>query len=103
MCLTQKSVKHMWSPEASGAHVAVCLLLKSGGGGKAQRRRGFWGGYDWNSLVLVFYWRKMPEASKPRVKTGNWLLICSRVQSWTSGLSWRPSGGRRAVRFMCAM
>jgi len=52
MCLTQKSVKHMWSPEASGAHVAVCLLPKSGGGGKAQRRRGFWGGV-WLELFGV--------------------------------------------------
>ena len=32
---------------------------------------GFEGGYDWNSLALVFYWRKMPEASRLLVKTGN--------------------------------
>ena len=32
---------------------------------------GFEGGYDWNSLALVFLEEKMPEVSGLRAKTGN--------------------------------
>ena len=48
----------------------VCYS-KVGGVERLSADEGFEGGYDWNALALVFYWRKMPEASKPRVKAGN--------------------------------
>ena len=32
---------------------------------------GFEGGYDWNSLALVFLEEKMPEVSGLRAKAGN--------------------------------
>ena len=64
---------------------------------------GFEGGYDWNSLALVFLLEKNARGFRAACEGRELITDLFSRAELDSELSCRSSDGRRAVRFMCAM
>ena len=61
------------------------------------------GGYDWNSLALVFLLEKNARGFRAACEGRELITDLFSRAELDSELSCHSSDGRRAVRFMCAM